>query len=275
MFGLAAIIHIKRRIMKKHLWITYSAMFALLMTGITAQAQTETATAEDNHIDVQIGTEWSRGTYGETTTTRIQSTSLTLRYRTPSWIFSAEVPWLRIQGDTSAALPDTIGTSTSANTSGMGDIWLKVSHELTPLTTDNIGLDLTVKIKTASGDVNKGLGSGATDIAMQLEGSKMITSSVLMFGQVGYRNTGDVAGQRPYGNPFYAEAGIQAKHNQHHEYGTYYSTRQAIGRLGALQEWTGFASWHDKSYKIEFYVTRGLSQASPEWAAGLTTRKRF
>ncbi len=261
--------------MKKHTLITHCSMFTLLMTCATAQAQTETSAAQDNHIDVQVGTEWSRGTYGETTTTSIQSTSLTLRYRTPTWIFSAEVPWLRIQGDTSAALPDTIGTSNSANTSGMGDIWLKASHELTPLTTENTGLDLTVKIKTASGDVNKGLGSGATDIAMQLEGSKMITSSALLFGQVGYRYTGDVAGQRPYGNPIYAEAGIQARHSQHYEYGTYYSTRQAIGRLGALQEWTGFASWRDKSYKIEFYVTRGLSQASPEWAAGLTTRKRF
>ncbi len=261
--------------MNHNTWIVRNCMLALLTATSTAQAQTETAPARDDLIDVQIGTEWSRGTYGELATTSIHSTSLTLRYRTPAWIFSAEIPWLRIQSDSSASLPDTIGTSNTANTSGMGDIWLKVSRELTPLTSDNAGLDLTVKFKTASGDVKKGLGSGASDIAVQLEGSKMITPATLLFGQVGYRNTGDVAGQRPYGNPFYAEAGIQAKHDQHIEYGTYYSTRQAIGRLGELQEWTGFASWRDKSFKIEFYVTRGLSQASPDWAAGISTRKRF
>jgi hypothetical protein len=110
---------------------------------------------------------------------------------------------------------------------------------------------------------------------MQIEGSKLITSSALVFGHLGYRHTGDVAGQKPYRNPFYAEAGLQARHSQHIEYGTYYSTRQAIGRLGPLQEWTGFTNWRNKSFKIAFYLTRGLSQASPEWAAGLSTRKRF
>lgn len=256
--------------------ISRCALLMTLLVDTQSHAQTAPSpAAQDRHIDVQLGIEWSRGTYGETSTTHIQSTSLTLRYRTPTWVFSAELPWLRIESDSTAALPDTIGSATSASCSGIGDIWLKLSHELIPMTQTQSGLDLTFKFKAATGDASLGLGSGANDVAMQLEGSHMLTPSMLLFGHLGYRHTGDVVGQRPYSNPFYAEAGVQTQSNQHHEYGTYYTTRQAIGRLGPLQEWTGFTSWRDKSFKIEFYVTRGLSQASPQWAAGLSTRKRF
>jgi len=265
------------RTMNKRPHLARCLALALASTWAICSAQTlaDEPTA-DRHLDVQLALESSRGSYGEPTVTRIQNFSLTTRYRMAGWTWAMEVPWLRIQSATpDASLPDTTGAAATNTVSGLGDIWLKLSHELRPLSADAPGLDVTLKLKTASGDAQRGLGSGGTDLALQLEGTALIAPRTLMFGHIGHRRTGDVPGQKPYRNPWYADAGGQTRLGSAHELGAYFSTRQPIGRLGTLREWTLYGGWRDPSHKVQLYLTHGLTPTSPDWAFGLITRQRF
>jgi hypothetical protein len=242
---------------------------------VVAAPAPATEAPADTHWDIQLATEWSRGHYGEAEATRLRNTSLVLRRRMGRLTAEMEAPWLRIDTEGQpASLPGSVGTGPNP-AEGLGDVWLKMSWAMQAFDDDTPGIDLTLKVKTATGDLNKGLGSGGTDVALQWAGTASLSTSTRLFGHLGWRRTGDVKGYAPYRDPWYAELGVQAVQFNPVDFGAYYSTRQAIGRLGPLKELTAFCGWRHESRKMQVYVTRGFANASPQWAAGLTARQRF
>jgi hypothetical protein len=157
---------------------------------------------------------------------------------------------------------------------GLGDIWLKLGFELFPLARDSTGVDLMLKVKTRSGDFDRGLGSGGTDIALQFEVYRLLGPATT-WAQLGWRRTGDVAGYRPYRDPWYGELGAFVAAFEGCQLGGYYSGREAIGRLGPLSEFTAFGACTRGSLRAQLYLTRGSGRASPEQAVGLALRQRF
>ena len=95
------------------------------------------------------------------------------------------------------------------------------------------------------------------------------------FGHIGYRETGDVKGFRPYYNPWFGELGAVIPLTVTTEVGTYYSGREALGRLGPLKELTIYSAWRGESQRVQLHLTRGFATASPDWALGITVRHRF
>lgn len=255
---------------------TFAALVPALLTCTqAAAAQGEPDPPAERRIDLQLAFEHSRGDYGDPQSTRINATTLTGRYRAETWSVAIEVPWLEVRsaGD-GAALPGTVGRGDSSAERGLGDVWLKFSTELREFTAERTGLDLTLKFKTASGSLERGLGSGATDVAVQLEALRAL-GAWTAFGHVGWRRTGDVPGFRPYRDPWYGEAGALRALSPALEAGAYWSGRQALGRLGPVRELTLYGAWRGGPQRVQVHLTRGLATASPEIALGLTLRHRF
>lgn len=212
-------------------------------------------------LDLQLTVEHSQGLYGETALTQTRQTSVSARYRKGPWTLQLQVPWVDTRTLDERAV-------------GLGDVWAILSWEARELTRQQTGIDLTLKLKTATGDVMRGLGSGGTDVAVQVEGSHLL-GPVLVFGHLGHRQTGDVSGFAPYFNPWYAELGAQMNVGEAFTVGVYQDSRTPVGRRGSLSEFTAFGAWRQGAQRWQLDLTRGFQPASPQWAAGLTLRSRF
>ncbi len=239
---------------------------SLCLAG-AASAEIATDLPPPDNIDLQVGHETSLGRYGEATSTRIRQTTLSARYRTGDWVLGMDAPWLQ----THDPAPD----APRPRSEGIGDIVLKLTRTLLDLDTTTPGLDLAMKVKTRTGSEERGLGTGATDISMQMEGTQLLSRTVLLFGHIGKRNTGNLPGRKPFKDPWYAEVGLQAQWANQMEAGAYRTVRGRIGSLGPLREWTIFAGTRVDAMKYQIYLAHGTSSASADWAAGMIGRYRF
>lgn len=252
------------------------ALLGMVMAGLTghAIAQNLPGAADRGPLDLVLSHEQSRGLYGERTATRIRQTALTLRYRGQGWSAEVQLPWLEIDSAGSqGGLPDGAQPG-RASERGLGDIWLKAGLGLRDADAAGPGIDLVAKLKTRSGDAARGLGSGGTDLAWQIEALQPVGLATL-FGHVGWRHTGDVPGYRPYRNPWYGQLGLLHAPSPALELGAYAEAREPIGRLGALGEATVYAAWRQDRQRWQAYVTRGWRDASADWALGLSWRVRY
>ncbi|HEY8359420.1 MAG TPA: hypothetical protein VIL30_18375 [Ramlibacter sp.] len=245
------------------------AVCAIGATGAGAQEA-----SRQGHFDVSLSHEFSSGRYGEPSSTRIQQTTLGLRYRTPTWFAELELPWIQVRDEAGAALPGVAGSSAAAAEQGLGDAWLKAGIELREADAQTTGLDLVAKVKTRTGNAARGLGSGGIDYAVQLEALRPI-AGFNVFGHLGWRHTGDVPGARPYRDPFYAEVGASRKLSPAVEAGFFVDWRDSVGRLGPQRDATVYAAYGTGPWRYQVYVSKGFSRASADAALGLGVRRRF
>ena len=249
-----------------------------LAAGVMACAAVGLARAQEasafdppspGHMDVQWATELASGRYGAKAVTRDLQHTLTLRRRWREWVASVELPWIRSRTAGEGLQPP-------ARAEGLGDAWLKLTHPVWQGQASHAGgLDGTLKLKTRTGSASQGLGSGGTDVALQLEAWRPTASGLQWFGLIGHRLTGGTTGSSDRKNPWYLELGAQKTVQAGFDVGAYAHVRQAIGSLGGTREWTTYGAWRRDGTRTQVYLTRGYAQASPDWAGGLVLRQRF
>lgn len=246
----------------------------LALLGPACPAVAQDLPPPAGRVDLVLSHEQSRGLYREATATRIRQTSLTLRYRGGGWSAEVQLPWLEVDSaGGSGGLPDAAVAGRSRE-QGLGDVWLKGSVTLRELEASSTGIDLVAKLKTPAGDMARGLGSGGTDLALQLDAVRALGATVL-FGHLGRRWTGDVQGYAPYRNPWYAQLGAQRALTPVFEWGLYADLREPLGRLGPLGEATAYAAWRQGRQRWQLHLSRGWRHASADMALGLTWRLRY
>jgi hypothetical protein len=148
----------------------------------------------DTTFDLSTGVSYSSGEYGETSSTDVLVVPFSAKLRTGAWTFKASVPYLRVDGpaDASIALDDNGGRSGSGGSgrdhpedddnddddadddidrkeSGIGDTSLSASYSFNDLGGSSAYLDLSGRVRLATGDEDKGLGVGATDYGLSAE----------------------------------------------------------------------------------------------------------
>lgn len=257
---------------------------AILATLLLAAG---TAQAEEG-LSLGIGVDYSTGDYGTGVDTRILSVPLTASYGVGQWTFKASVPWMRVEGDptvlpglgtvtnpTGRGRIDT-GTGTVSETSsasGLGDVRLAATYSIP--TSDAGGIDLTANAKLATADEDKGLGTGGTDFGVAADAYRTVGSTTF-FGGVGYTWLGesvyidvDAAANANAGLAFDTSGGSRV--------GVVYEWREAITTLtDARSEVTGFVTMPaGEKNKFQLYATKGFSDGSPDWGAGVAYTAAF
>ncbi len=250
------------------------------------------AHAEDG-LALGIGADYSSGDYGTTTTTEIWSVPLSARYTSGDWTWKASLPWVRVSGD-AGVLPGlgNVGNvnpkgrgrghgggseivpiaGDSGSATGLGDLRLSGTYSFP--STGATGVDLTANVKVATADEDKGLGTGATDYGLALDLYRDFNGTTL-FGGAGYTVLGD-SDFIDTDSVWNANIGV--------------SRAVGNGSLGVMYDWraaatttaddrsevTGFYSINSSdSAKWQFYATKGLSDGSPEWGAGVSLTYAF
>ena len=245
-----------------------------------------------------ISADHSSGKYGSDIATGISSLSLNGAWMQGNWTARVNVPWLRVSGDPNV-IPGLGGVPNEnplgrgrlpiigelpgggedaperGSAEGLGDVTASLAYSVP--TGRPLGIDVGVNAKFATADADKGLGTGANDYGVSVDLYRDFDGTML-FGGVGrtrlgdteYIDVDDVTG---------ANLGLS------HALG---AARRA--RIGAMVNWrSAAASERDDrrdatvfytlptrgSGRFQFYASRGLSDASPDWGAGVAISTGF
>ncbi|MFN2644728.1 MAG: transporter [Burkholderiales bacterium] len=226
-------------------------------------------------LTLGTGIDYTSGGYGTGQSTEILYLPFFARYETGRWLFRLTVPYIRITGpgnvrgagDDRVTLPRRGGPSRTE--SGLGDIVASGFYNVVSERSAPIGVDLGVKVKFATADETKGLGTGQNDYSLQADFFKAMGKSAL-FGSLGHRWYGDPPGI-DLKDVFYGSIGASHRFSTETSGGLVYDYRPAIvAGGGEVSELTAFLSQRmGGEWKLQPYALLGFGRASPDYGVGV------
>ena len=253
-------------------------MRSALITACAGMLVVLCAQAQESPLTLGAGVHYSSGDYGSTIETRIMSLAATARYETGSWVYRATVPYLSVKGDTNVipGVGQASGVPVRAGSeSGLGDIVLSATYAAYYNKATTLGMDLTAKLKLATADESKGLGTGEHDLALLVE-LYQTYERITGFGGVGFHILGD-SPSLPLENAWSANLGASYKLDERDSVGAMLEGRQRVVAGGAPQrELVGFFTRRlDRAWKAQAYALIGLADGSPDWGLGASLARPF
>ena len=243
---------------------------ALALSSILFSAAGSAAGAK---LTMSTGLDYSRGDYGGTRSTETWVVPVIAKYESGPLTLKASLPYIRTTGpgDVIGIGPDRVPTEGAENVrrtaDGMGDLVLTAGY--TVVQNSSLLLDLIGKVKVPTANEDRGLGTGKTDYAVQLDAATVV-KGVTVFGTLGWKRYGDPEGV-DYRDPLYASIGAGYRVVPSTFVGASYDWRDNVTRTGAeIREAALFASHTlSKQWKIQGYLITGFSDNSPDIGGGL------
>jgi hypothetical protein len=179
------------------------------------------------------------------------------------------------------AVTSTTTTTTStarrvrSTESGLGDIVAALTYNVLDDEATGFVVDVTGRIKFGTASESKGLGSGKTDYAAQVNVDKYFGAPYLSAG-LGYKVLGEPRGVN-YDNVVYGSLGGGYKFSNVTSMGFSYDwATAAVDGATRPQEVSVYASHRiNNNYKLNGFIYTGLSNASPDVGAGATLSYYF
>ncbi len=229
-------------------------------------------------VAVKTGFDYTSGTYGSNTRTEITSIPVIASYETGNWTFKATVPYIRITGadNVIAGVGVIKKNATSVRTaSSLGDIVTAATYTVFSDAKTQFGVDVTGKIKLGTASSTQGLGTGKSD-AYLLVDTYLKYGELTYFGGIGYGVLGS-SSALPLKNVVNANAGVSYKLNEQASLGTMVDFRTKSTDTGFNQrELTAFYSQKfGGNYKLQAYASKGFSDGSPDYGAGMNIGYNF
>ena len=248
--------------------------FALITAML---AISSTPLAADEKLSLSTGLDYSVGDYGDTQDTKTWFLPVNLKYTTGRYTFKLGTAYIWTKGPQSVTpegdpLP---GGGIKKWVHGPGDVTASLAANV--LDDDNAAfdLDLVGKIKLATADSSKALGTGENDYSLQVSLFKTL-GSWGPYLDLGYRWKGDPAGVN-YRNVGYGTVGTSYRLNRTWSAGADYSWRaKQTATSSPLSEATVYANFKINNHnKLNVYGVTGFSDASPDWGIGMTAIHTF
>ncbi len=235
------------------------------------------AGAQDNAADLRVSTgiEYSIGEYGGSGDIEEIYVPFTFRAGFERVGLRLTVPWLSVTApeDTVITEPGTEplpGSGATVTESGLGDmIGAFTLYDLYVSDNADFVIDVTGKIKFATADEAKGLGTGENDYTVQIDAYRFF-DRVSLQGTAGYRLRGDPPGidlndvlLASVGGAYLASADTLV--------GMYFDYREsAISGMEDIQELSGFASFRlSREWRMDLYAFTGLTDSSTDFGGGI------
>jgi hypothetical protein len=244
-----------------------------IVIAVLALSAAQAALA-DEQWTLGAGLNVSSGRYGTSTETTIVSLPFTAQYERDRWRFKGMVPIVEISGASSVVpgygrIDDANRRGrgrAEASTTGLGDAVLAATYAALAGRTG--GVDLTGRIKLATGEVGKGLGTGSNDLGAQVDLWQVVERNTLFAG-VGYT----VFGDSPiinFRNVWNAALGFSHRLDERDSAGLALDLRQGASPAPPpLRELTGFWTRRlDRAWKMQAYVLKGFARGSPNFGVG-------
>jgi hypothetical protein len=232
-------------------------------------------------ITLGTGVDYSTGKYGGASATDILYVPGYAKYENDRLTLKATTSYLRITGlGTIVLIGDRPVTVTSPNArrttaAGLGDVVFSAGYAAYESYANGVLIEVLTKIKLPTADKDKGLGTGKTDYALQIDAVKQ-WGSLSLLGSIGYRWLGSPPGLE-LRDVWYVSTGAALKLTTATSVGLLYDYRQRSIATGSAQnEVTAYVSQRIATRtKLQLYAVGGLADGSPDWGGGLMITQSF
>ena len=230
-----------------------------------------------DQLRFSLGLDYLSGDYSGASKTEISAMTMAMRYKTGRWTAQASIPYLVISGPGVVTIDGVPVSSGSGRTTqkGLGDTTLSLAYMSYYSKADGLGLSIKGKLKLPTADEDKGLGTGERDYSLQLDPFKVYGNTTL-FSSLGYKWYGDTS-TRDYNNVYFASLGGMYSLNESDSIGLGGSFRQNVTATSDNKKSLFvFASRKfDKDNSLQFHLSKGFGDASPDWGSGLLLKHAF
>lgn len=240
---------------------------SLVAAGMS-RAQTTTPT-----IKLDTSAVFTRGSYGLSTDTNIWVFLVNPSFETDTWGWKVSLPYIHLKGP--ASVVGNTGAASAARTEqGLGDVSLTVTRKL-----GDVGagwhVSLAGKVKFPTADEARGLGTGRTDEAVEVDFFKKF-GSVTPYGTLGYEHYGRSA-RYPMKSGLYASAGFASNVAPHVVAGLGANWRARIidGEPQAFELMAFVQRKLTSASHVQVFFLHGFTDAGPNLALGATLGLTF
>jgi hypothetical protein len=200
---------------------------------------------------------------------------LAVKYETDDYSVKAAISYLQINGPGNVVggggdyFINLGGTVPNRRVSGWGDLVLSGTWTTYASQDGTWLVDLGAKIKLGTADDTRGLGTGKTDYAGEVDLYKRLGPGTLFF-TLGKRKMGDTA-ETNFVDPVYTSVGWSQKVANATSAGAMYDFRQPVvdGHAPARDATLFLVHKFTDRWKVQFYAGRGFSDASPDANVGV------
>lgn len=249
-----------------------ASRFFILFSAFLCAPFSLYASSNNGHLALSTGLDISSGDYGEEEDTEIVYLPVTIKYTAFPWTYKASFSFLSISGPASVVggidggeIIDT-DSNEERTVSGAGDIILSTAWALDTLWNANVYADLVGKIKVPYADEDEGLGTGKTDVQIQLD----LAASYGKFtplATIGYK----WPGYESFDDQTILSLGGDYKITDQNNMGAFYDFREASSSSSDhLSEVMVYLNHKfNKTYSINTYLVTGFSDSSLDKGIGL------
>ena len=234
-------------------------------------------TAQEAGADLRFSTgiEYSIGKYGGTDDIEDLYVPLTFRAGFDRVGLRLTVPYLRVTAPDDTVIIDPgaeplPGSGTTVTDSGLGDVIGALTlYDLYLNEAAGFVVDVTGKIKFATADETKGLGTGENDYTLQFDAYKFFDRLSLQ-ATAGYRLRGEPPGV-DLDDVFLGSVGGAYTVSDDVMVGAYFDYREAaISSSDDVEELSAFASFRlGRAWRMELYGFTGLTDSSTDFGGGV------
>lgn len=227
----------------------------------------------DARLRVATGYHWSTGTYGTDQPTDVHYVPADLSAIVGPWSLGVTIPWLRISGSTAVVGDGAVRTGVldeDETRDGLGDVIVRLAYFWVPPPLWAPGLEGSVSVKVPTASVSNNLGTGETDVRIELEAFRAV-GPVTLSGAAGFQYrgrsplfelqdgfVGSVAVIYPFGDR--GSIGVQGV----------YQTR-ASRSVGDVLEVLPFGAWKiTERWSADVYAIGGILDGSPDAGVGVS-----
>lgn len=232
----------------------------LVMLGAPAFAQ----------ASFSASSEYSSGSYGETTDTTLLYTAASAGYDAAGWSLEATLPWVQLEGPATFLGPDVpLGRGVTTRgpndeVSGFADLGVSVARTIDLSADGATRLDLTGRVLLPTGDEEKGLSTGDTRYSMGLDLSQDVGDWTLFVGG-GRRFNGGA-----YEDAWFGSTGLAWTSASGLSVGAAFDFSEAstvgVESASEISAWVSLPT--GKTSRFQIYGVAGLSEGSPDQAFG-------
>lgn len=221
-----------------------------------------------------LGWYYSRGFYRDLSPTRVRYLPFSHETAVNSWRFKTTLAWLEVDGPGNVLVNlGNVGQSNDWSepgpVNGAGDVLVSATYEL-PLWSQNAPfVDIGVEVKLPVADPKKGLGTGKTDVGLQVDLYQMLGQATA-FVTLGYRYRRSSPYFEQLHNSWAASLGVSRALSDVMQAGVIYDYRQRVSEFTeATHELLPYIAWSpDPRWSVMLYVSRGFSDDSPDRVIG-------
>lgn len=222
---------------------------------------------------LSTGLDFSSGDFGTDTDTDVLYAPSSLKLEWDPFFIKVTVPYVIVDGDVVLidGQPEG-GPGFEGTRNGIGDIVVSGGYVYFPTSGFLPVIELSGKVKLATADEDKGLGTGEENYTLQLDVSKQF-GWFTPFGAIGYKFIGNPPDLK-FDDKLFASGGFSARLGDRMSVGVVYDWAQsAVSGRSDIQEISPFASIRfGKNFSVDPYALVGLSNSSPDWGVGFQLR---